>query len=55
MAAIGKECDEEVGEALFGETDKEEEDNAEAVPRHHDHEEVGTPVGAACSKESSAQ
>ena len=37
-AAAGKECDDEAGDALFGETD--EEDNANVAPRCHDHEEA---------------
>ena len=49
VAAAYKECD-EAGEAVFGETDDEEEDIVEAVPRHHDHE-ANTSTGTAGSEE----
>ena len=46
MVAAGKESDADIGERVFGETDEEEEDNAEAAPGRH-HEEADTSAGAA--------
>ena len=49
VVAADKESD-DAGEAVFGETDDEEEDIAESAPRRGDHE-VGTSAGDAGSEE----
>lgn len=49
VSAVGKECDNETNEAVFDETD-DEEDAAEAAPRRNDHE-VHMSTGAAGSVE----
>ena len=49
MAVIGKECDENTGEALFGDID--EKDIAEITPQCHDYEEADTYAGPTDSEE----
>jgi hypothetical protein len=49
VAAASKECD-EACEAVFDETDEEEEDITEAAPRHHNHK-AGASLGDASSEE----
>ncbi|EMS63863.1 Nudix hydrolase 12, mitochondrial [Triticum urartu] len=46
VVAASKECGDEAGEALFGETNDEE-----AAPQRHDHEEADTSVGACDGEE----
>lgn len=50
VAAAGKECDGEVPDAMFCETEEEEEDIAESAPSRDDHK-VGMSASAAGSEE----